>query len=124
MFSEEEKNLLTAFMQTESTFVTPPINDNISNNAYRLCFEKTIESMTGIYTMFGQKYDLKKSMKLKPSRTINTNLRGDLKISAYQLFNQLLDTFTKLSKDSREGVNVNFKATVIPFIKRFLRDIQ
>ena len=82
-------------------FVPPPINDNITKNAYRSCFEKTVETIADNYTMFGQKYPLKKAMKLKPTRTINANLRGDLKISVYQLFNQLLDTFSKLSKDNR-----------------------
>ena len=80
--------------------------------------------MTDNYTMFGQKYDLDKKMKLRPSRLVNGNLRGDLKISIYQVFNQLLDTFSKLSKDTREGANFNFKKSVIPFIKKFLRDIQ
>ena len=111
-------------MKTSIVFVPPPINDNITKNAYRSCFEKTVEAIADNYTMFGQKYPLKNPMKLKPTRTVNANLRGDLKISAYQLFNQLLDTFSKLSKDNREGVNFNFKKTVIPFIKKFLRDIQ
>ena len=65
--------------------------------------------MTDHYVMFGAKEDLEKKMKLRPSRAVNGNLKGDLKISAYQIFNQLLDTFSKLSKDTREGANYNFK---------------
>lgn len=91
-----------AFLQIPLTYITPPINPRATQTAYRSDFEGTVGSKTDFYVMFGQQHDMKKQIRLKPARKISYELRGDLKLSAYNMFHYLLDAINKLSHGSKE----------------------
>lgn len=57
--------------------------------------------MTDSYVMFDKKFKINKEVKLKPDRKINSSVKGNLKVSLYNIMGKILDIFAKLSADTK-----------------------